>query len=331
MTAPARAKASAKTQRGFSRKLRETMVVTTRRELGQARLSMVGRVGVVMTMGALHAGHASLLATARAEVDHLIATIFVNPLQFGPNEDFARYPRTLETDLAMCAESGVDAVFAPPPTEMYPTGQPLVRVDPGPLGTILEGASRPGHFDGVLTAVLKLLNLTRADDAYFGEKDYQQLVLIRTMARDLDLPARIVGVPTVRESDGLALSSRNRYLSPPKGRAHGRCRGRCGPAPRPRRRGRATRAPWRPPEPRPTAPRRSRWTTWTSPIRGLVRRRRLGPRGCSWPAGWGRPGSSTTSPSTCAFSDLDRLWLLFRHSRSRSGLTPTAQSRATTK
>jgi pantoate--beta-alanine ligase len=175
---------------------------------------MVGRVGVVMTMGALHAGHASLLATARAEVDHLIATIFVNPLQFGPNEDFARYPRALEADLAMCAEYGADAVFAPPPAEMYPTGQPLVRVDPGPLGTILEGAIRPGHFHGVLTAVLKLLNLTRADDAYFGEKDYQQLVLVRTMARDLDLPARIFGVPTVRESDGLALSSRNLYLSP---------------------------------------------------------------------------------------------------------------------
>ncbi len=175
---------------------------------------MAGRVGVVMTMGALHAGHASLLTTARAEVDHLIASIFVNPLQFGPHEDFARYPRTFEADLAMCAESGVDAVFAPPSAEMYPTGQPLIRVDPGPLGTILEGASRPGHFGGVLTAVLKLLNLTRADRAYFGEKDYQQLVLIRTMARDLDLPARIVGVPTVRDSDGLALSSRNRYLGP---------------------------------------------------------------------------------------------------------------------
>ena len=252
---------------------------------------MVGRVGVVMTMGALHAGHASLLATARAEVDHLIATIFVNPLQFGPNEDFARYPRTLEADLAMCAESGVDAVFAPPPTEMYPTGQPLVRVDPGPLGTILEGASRPGHFDGVLTAVLKLLNLTRADDAYFGEKDYQQLVLIRTMARDLDLPARIVGVPTVRESDGLALSSRNRYLSPyerksARGAVSRVAGGRRG---RPGRGGSRGHARGGPSRDRPHAggraglPGADRSVAWSA-------RRRPGRPGCSWPAGWGRPG-----------------------------------------
>ena len=123
---------------------------------------MTGRVGVVMTMGALHEGHAALLRTAREEADQLLATIFVNPLQFGPNEDYQRYPRTLETDLEILRERGVDAVFVPAVAEIYPDGEPKVRVAPGPLGTILEGAHRPGHFDGVLTVVLKLLNLTRA-------------------------------------------------------------------------------------------------------------------------------------------------------------------------
>ncbi len=316
MTAPARAKASAN----------KLAVVTTRRELGQARLSMVGRVGVVMTMGALHAGHASLLATARADVDHLIATIFVNPLQFGPNEDFARYPRTLETDLAMCAESGVDAVFAPPPTEMYPTGQPLVRVDPGPLGTILEGASRPGHFDGVLTAVLKLLNLTRADDAYFGEKDFQQLVLIRTMARDLDLPARIVGVPTVRESDGLALSSRNRYLSPHErqsARALSRAL-RAGAAAAQAGEGHAGIVAAARAETDRTPEVALDYLDLTDPW--------LGPPPATGPARLlvaGRVGSTRLIDNIAIdlrVLDLDRLWLLFRHSRSRSGLAPTAQS-----
>ena len=136
---------------------------------------MNGRVGVVMTMGALHEGHASLLRTARQDADYLLATIFVNPLQFGPNEDFLRYPRTFEEDLEILREHGADVVFAPAATEIYPDGAPKVRVAPGPLGTILEGAHRPGHFDGVLTVVLKLLNLTRATAAYFGEKDYQQL------------------------------------------------------------------------------------------------------------------------------------------------------------
>jgi pantoate--beta-alanine ligase len=139
-------------------------------------------------------------------------TIFVNPLQFGPNEDFDRYPRTLERDLEICARAGVDIVFVPSRAEMYPDGEPLVRVNPGPLGEELEGASRPGFFHGVLTVVLKLLSLTRADLSFFGEKDYQQLILIRRMARDLEVPTGIVGVPTVREPDGLALSSRNRYL-----------------------------------------------------------------------------------------------------------------------
>ncbi len=190
-----------------------TDVVTTRAELAKARAGMAGRVGVVMTLGALHSGHAALLATARAECDHLLATIFVNPLQFGPNEDFARYPRTVDTDLAMLGEQGVDVVFLPSVEELYPTGSPGVVVGPGPLGTVLEGAHRPGHFDGVLTVVLKLLNLTGATVAYFGEKDYQQLTLIRAMVAELNVPTTIAVVPTVREPDGLALSSRNRYLS----------------------------------------------------------------------------------------------------------------------
>ena len=189
------------------------IVATTRPELAAARGGLAGRVGVVMTMGALHAGHAALLRAARADSDQVLATIFVNPLQFGPNEDFTRYPRTLERDLAVCREAGVDAVFAPGPDEVY-RGAPVVGVDAGPPGDLLEGQHRPGHFRGVLTVVLKLLNLTRPDASYFGEKDYQQLTLIRRMVADLDVPTEIIGVPTVREADGLALSSRNRYLDP---------------------------------------------------------------------------------------------------------------------
>lgn len=190
-----------------------TEVVRTRAELTAARDALPGTVGVVMTLGALHAGHEALLRAARERADHVLVTIFVNPLQFGPNEDFDRYPRTFDSDLAICAAAGVDVVFAPAREEMYPTGTPLVRVDPGPLGGELEGASRPGFFHGVLTVVLKLLQLVRPDFAFFGEKDYQQLTLVRRMVRDLDVPVEIVGVPTVREPDGLALSSRNRYLS----------------------------------------------------------------------------------------------------------------------
>ncbi|MGH3657254.1 MAG: pantoate--beta-alanine ligase, partial [Micromonosporaceae bacterium] len=166
-----------------------------------------------MTMGALHAGHTALLDAARLGADHVICTIFVNPLQFGPNEDLATYPRTFDADLAVCADRGVDVVFAPTPDVVYRGGEPAVRVAPGPLGEVLEGASRPGFFGGVLTVVLKLLHLTRPDVAYFGEKDYQQLTLVRQMVADLDVLTEIVGVPTVREPDGLALSSRNRYLS----------------------------------------------------------------------------------------------------------------------
>jgi pantoate--beta-alanine ligase len=194
------------------------IVATTRTELASAREKIDGTLAVVLTMGALHDGHEALVDAAREQCDQVLVTIFVNPLQFGPAEDFDRYPRTLDRDLAVCARAGVDVVFAPARAEMYPDGEPTVRVNPGPLGEILEGASRPGFFHGVLTVVLKLLHLTRPDAAFFGEKDYQQLTLVRRMVRDTDLPVRIVGVPTVREPDGLALSSRNRYLSAPERR-----------------------------------------------------------------------------------------------------------------
>ncbi|WFE26266.1 pantoate--beta-alanine ligase [Solwaraspora sp. WMMD791] len=189
-------------------------VAWTRAELAAVRSGWTGSVAVVMTMGALHDGHAALLQAAVARADHVIVTIFVNPLQFGPTEDFDRYPRTIDDDLEICRKAGVGLVFAPGRAEIYPDGEPMVRVNPGPVGETLEGASRPGFFHGVLTVVLKLLQLTRPDLAFFGEKDYQQLTLVRRMVRDLDLPVEIVGVPTVRETDGLARSSRNRYLSP---------------------------------------------------------------------------------------------------------------------
>ncbi|SCE73701.1 pantothenate synthetase [Micromonospora viridifaciens] len=196
-----------------------TELVHTRKELAAARDRLTGTVGVVMTMGALHSGHETLLRAARERADHVIVTIFVNPLQFGPNEDFDRYPRTLDADLEVCRRAGADVVFAPAVPDMYSNGRPSVRLDPGPLGEDLEGLSRPGFFHGVLTVVMKLLQLTRPDLAFFGEKDYQQLTLVRRMVRDLDVPTEIVGVPTVREPDGLALSSRNRYLSPEERRA----------------------------------------------------------------------------------------------------------------
>jgi pantoate--beta-alanine ligase len=189
-------------------------IVRTLAELAEARAELPGPVGLVPTMGALHGGHASLMRFARAECASVVATIFVNPLQFGPGEDFDRYPRTLDADLALCTAEGVDLVFAPDVEDMYPGGEPLVRIDPGPLGKRLEGESRPGHFAGMLTVVAKLLTLTRPDRAYFGEKDYQQLVLIRRMATDLNLGVDVLGVPIVRDDDGLARSSRNRYLTP---------------------------------------------------------------------------------------------------------------------
>ncbi|MGW6402733.1 pantoate--beta-alanine ligase [Streptomyces sp. NPDC055134] len=175
-----------------------------------------GRRAVVMTMGALHDGHAELIRTARsiAGADgEVVTTVFVNPLQFGAGEDLDRYPRTLDSDVKIAEQAGADVVFAPSADEVYPGGEPQVRVTAGPMGERLEGASRPGHFDGMLTVVAKLLHLTAADIALFGQKDAQQLALIRRMVRDLNFAVEIVGVPTVREHDGLALSSRNRYLS----------------------------------------------------------------------------------------------------------------------
>jgi pantoate--beta-alanine ligase len=176
-----------------------------------------GRVGLVPTMGALHRGHAALLADARARLsrsDRLVASLFVNPLQFGAGEDLDRYPRTFDADLGVCADQDVDIVFAPSVDEVYPDGEPQVTVSPGALGEVLEGGIRPMHFRGVLTVVAKLFGLVRPDVAVFGEKDYQQLVLIRRMVTDLCQGVEVVGAPTVREDDGLALSSRNRYLDP---------------------------------------------------------------------------------------------------------------------
>lgn len=190
------------------------VVVRTRSELREARAALRdGTVAVVMTMGALHDGHATLIRTARERADHVIVTIFLNPLQFGPKEDLSRYPRTVDSDMEICTQEGVDLVFAPTPDVIYPDGDPGVRISAGPLGDVLEGQSRPGHFDGVLTVVGKLLHLTGADTAFFGQKDAQQLLLIRRMARDLDFPVEMVSVATVREPDGLAMSSRNTYLT----------------------------------------------------------------------------------------------------------------------
>ncbi|WP_433722835.1 pantoate--beta-alanine ligase [Actinoplanes sp. CA-051413] len=190
-----------------------TALIHTRAELAAARAAATGRVAVVMTMGALHEGHRQLMRVARERGDFVIVTVFVNPLQFGPNEDFDKYPRTLAADVEACRAEQVDVVFAPDRDEMYPGGTPQVTLNAGAMGEILEGASRPGHFSGMLTVVAKLLLLTRADLAFFGEKDFQQLALITRMVKDLEIGVEIVGVPTVREADGLALSSRNRYLS----------------------------------------------------------------------------------------------------------------------
>ena len=189
-------------------------VVHTRAEFLAARAELPGPVGLVPTMGALHAGHAALLQRARADCRSLVATVFVNPMQFGAGEDLARYPRTLDADLQACQRHGADVVWVPEVDDVYRGGPVHVSVDPGPLGTELEGRFRPGHFAGVLTVVAKFFAVVRPDLAYFGEKDFQQLTLIRRMALDLDIGPSVVGVPTVREPDGLALSSRNVYLSP---------------------------------------------------------------------------------------------------------------------
>ncbi len=168
-------------------------------------------IGLVPTMGALHAGHDSLVSRARRENQRVVVSIFVNPKQFGPHDDFEKYPRPFEQDRARLQALDVDAIFHPPVDQIYPAAF-KTRVDPGPLGEVLEGKSRPGHFGGVLTVVLKLLNLTQPKRAYFGQKDFQQVVLVRQLVRDLALPVRIVVVSTVREADGLAMSSRNAYL-----------------------------------------------------------------------------------------------------------------------
>ncbi len=176
------------------------------REEGRSR-------AVVMTMGALHDGHLSLVREARAAADEVVATIFVNPLQFNDPADLERYPRTLEADAALLEAEGVDVLYAPDDEDVYPGGEPVVTVSAGRLGEIFEGKHRPGHFDGMLTVVLKLLNLTQPDVAIFGQKDAQQLIAIRRMVRDFNVQVTIQAAATVREPDGLALSSRNRFLS----------------------------------------------------------------------------------------------------------------------
>nr|BFE38210.1 pantoate--beta-alanine ligase [Actinomadura rugatobispora] len=192
------------------------VLVESRRRLREVRegLRAEGRVvAFVPTMGALHEGHRVLIRHARERADAVIVSIFLNPRQFRPGEDFDRYPRTLDTDLEICRAEGVDVVFAPDRDEMYPH-EPWVTVEPGPMADVLEGERRPGHFNGVLLVVLKLFNSVLPDIAMFGEKDAQQLAVIRRMVTDLDVPVAIEAVPTVRDGDGLALSSRNAHLSP---------------------------------------------------------------------------------------------------------------------
>ena len=196
-------------------------IVETVADLRRLRNDLPGLVALVPTMGALHEGHRTMVRAARERAATVVVSVFVNPTQFGPGEDFDRYPRTWDADVAALADEGVDVVFHPPVDEVYPPGAVGVTVDPGPLGSTLEGAVRPGHFAGVLTVVAKLFGLVRPDLAFFGEKDYQQLTLIRAMARELALGVEVVGAPTVREDDGLALSSRNRYLGPEQRSAAG--------------------------------------------------------------------------------------------------------------
>jgi pantoate--beta-alanine ligase len=179
-------------------------------------------VGLVPTMGAMHGGHASLIRRARSEQDLVVVSIFVNPLQFGPGEDLSRYPRDEAKDVALCGSLGVDLVWAPPNEEVYPPGIVLQAPDPGPVGETLEGAARPSHFAGVLKVVHRLFDVVGPCAAYFGEKDAQQLFVIERMIKGLGLPIAIVACPTIREPDGLALSSRNAYLGPEE-RAQAAC------------------------------------------------------------------------------------------------------------
>ena len=176
-------------------------------------------IGLVPTMGALHAGHASLIGRAASDCDVVVTTIFVNPLQFGVNEDLSAYPRSLAADIFLADENGAALVFAPSVEEMYGNGTHTTVSVGGPLTEVLEGASRPTHFDGVATVVAKLFAIVGACKAYFGEKDFQQLAVVRRMAADLSLPVEVIGCPTIRSADGLALSSRNAYLDPDERRA----------------------------------------------------------------------------------------------------------------
>ncbi len=188
-------------------------IETTIAGLRAVRREFSGTVGLVPTMGALHEGHLSLVRAAKASCDRVIATIFVNPTQFGPNEDLGKYPRTFEADCALLEREGVDLLFAPGVAEMYPEGE-TTRVIVGPVADRLDGASRPGHFTGVSTVVAKLFHIASPDRAFFGQKDAAQVAVLRQMVRDLNFDLEIVVEPIVREPDGLAMSSRNRYLSP---------------------------------------------------------------------------------------------------------------------
>jgi len=204
---------------GDPRRPRVLGTIAEVREVVAATRSAGGTVALVPTMGALHDGHLDHAARARELADLVIVSIFVNPLQFGANEDLDRYPRTLDADLDALAPFSVDAVFAPSVEEMYPSGRPETVVSAGRVGTLFEGAARPGHFDGVLTVVAKLLNIVEPDIATFGRKDAQQLFLVSRMMRDLSMRTRPEPIETVREADGLAMSSRNRFLSPAERRA----------------------------------------------------------------------------------------------------------------
>lgn len=196
------------------------IIATTRAALAAGLSGLEGRRALVMTMGALHEGHLSLVRRAREVADHVVVSIYVNPLQFAPGEDFDTYPRQLDADVALLESEGVDLVFAPSDAEVYPR-EPLVRIDPGPVGRVLEGRTRPTHFAGVLQVVHKVLNLVRPDVAVFGRKDAQQLALITTMVQDLDMGVELLPVEIARDPDGVARSSRNAYLSPEE-RAHAR-------------------------------------------------------------------------------------------------------------